>query len=243
MRRELGIPPDAFVIAVSANFIAYKGHSDLFDALGTLKGRLRGEWRLVLIGQDLGAAAALRRKAGELGIAGNIVWIEGRADAQSPLAAADIGVLPSHQEGFSNSLIEMMASGLPVIAAKIGGNIDAVVDRESGLLYAVKDVAALAVAIIALHDDPAGRQSMGAAARARRRKFFARRLRELLRRFLRASIKVCKFFRFTGAATTSIVRCFGTSAGIGTWQTKSHSSPASPARTAPISPNCCWQGL
>lgn len=167
MRRELGIASDAFVIAVSANFIAYKAHGDLFDALGALKGRLKDGWRLVLIGQDLGAAAALRRQADDLGIAGNIVWIENRADAQAPLAAADIGVLPSHQEGFSNSLIEMMASGLPVIASRIGGNIDAVADGETGLLFAVKDAAALAAAILALHDNPARRQNMGAAARQR----------------------------------------------------------------------------
>jgi glycosyltransferase involved in cell wall biosynthesis len=167
VRRELGIAPDAFVMVVSANFIAYKGHSDLFDALGVSKARLNGAWRLVLIGHDLGMAAALRRKAAELGIADNIVWLEGRSDAQTPLAAADIAVLPSHQEGFSNSLIEMMGCGLPVIATRVGGNIDAVVDGESGLLVAVGDVPALAAAILALHDDRPRRLAMGGAARAR----------------------------------------------------------------------------
>lgn len=167
VRRELGIAPDAFVIVVSANFIAYKGHSDLFDALGASKNRLNGAWRLVLIGHDLGMAAALRRKADELGIADHIVWLEDRSDAQSPLAAADIAVLPSHQEGFSNSLIEMMGCGLPVIATRVGGNIDAIVDGESGFLVPVKDPAALGAAIVALHDDGGLRHRMGAAARQR----------------------------------------------------------------------------
>ncbi len=167
VRAELNIPPDAFVMAVSANFIAYKGHSDLLAALGLLRGGLSGAWRLMLIGQDLGAAAALRRQAGELGLADNIVWIEGRSDAQTPLAAADLGILPSHQEGFSNSLIEMMAGALPVIATRVGGNVDAVVDGESGLLVPVKDAAALAGAIATLHCDAALRRSMGDAARAR----------------------------------------------------------------------------
>lgn len=111
--------------------------------------------------------AALRRQAGELGLADNIVWVEGRFDAQSPLAAADVGILPSHQEGFSNSLIEMMASALPVIATRVGGNIDAVVDGESGLLVPAKDAAALAEAIARLHGDAALRRSMGDAARSR----------------------------------------------------------------------------
>lgn len=167
MRGELGIAPDAFVMAVSANFIAYKGHRDLLEALGILRGRLNSVWRLMLIGQDLGAAAALRRQADELGLADNIVWVEGRFDAQSPLAAADVGILPSHQEGFSNSLIEMMAGALPVVATRVGGNIDAVVDGESGLLVPVKNVAALAAAIAKLHGDAALRRSMGDAARAR----------------------------------------------------------------------------
>jgi glycosyltransferase involved in cell wall biosynthesis len=167
VRRELGIAPDAFVMVVSANFIAYKGHSGLFDALGASKDRLNGAWRLVLIGHDLGMAAALRRKATELGIADNIVWLEDRSDAQSPLAAADIAVLPSHQEGFSNSLIEMMGCGLPVIATRVGGNTDAIVDGESGLLVAVGDVPALAAAILALHDNRPRRLAMGGAARAR----------------------------------------------------------------------------
>lgn len=167
MRRELGIPPDAFVMAVSANFIGYKGHADLLEALGMLRDRLGGAWRLLLIGQDLGAAAALRRQAGEVGIADNIVWLENRSDAQSPLAAADVGLLPSHQEGFSNSLIEMMAIGLPVVATRIGGNLDAVVDGESGILVPVKDAAALAAAIARFYNGAALRRSMGDAARAR----------------------------------------------------------------------------
>ncbi len=105
-----------------------------------------------------------------------MVWIEGRSDAQTPLAAADVGILPSHEEGVSNSLIEMMAGALPVIATRVGGNVDAIVDGESGLLVPVKGAAALAAAIAKLHGDPALRRSMGAAARARRRAFFARRL-------------------------------------------------------------------
>jgi glycosyltransferase involved in cell wall biosynthesis len=167
LRRELGIPPEAFVLVVTANFIAYKGHSDLFDALAQMSVRFTGAWRLLLIGHDLGMGAALRRKAADLGLADNVVWVEDRMDAETPLAAADIAVVPSHQEGFSNSLIEAMACGLPVVATRVGGNIDAIVDDESGLLVPVKDPAALKATIFRLYDDAVLRKRLGEAARTR----------------------------------------------------------------------------
>jgi glycosyltransferase involved in cell wall biosynthesis len=173
VRREFGIPPDAFVLVVSANFIAYKGHGDLFDALGVMKDRFAGPWRLLLIGHDSGMGLVLRQKAMALGFADHIVWVEDRMNAQTPLAAADIAVVPSHQEGFSNSLLEVMACGLAVVATRVGGNIDAIIDGESGLLVPAKDAAALMAAIFRLYDDPVLRQRLGAAARSRVSKHFS----------------------------------------------------------------------
>jgi glycosyltransferase involved in cell wall biosynthesis len=166
LRRDFGIPDDAFVIIVSANLIAYKGHADLLDALGRIKDRLRQPWRLLLVGRDQGIGAGLRQKAEALGIAGNIVWVETSVDADVALAA-DVSVLPSHQEGFSNSLLEAMACAVPVIATRVGGNPDAVVDGESGLLVPPRDPAALAAALVALHEDAALRRRLGDTARAR----------------------------------------------------------------------------
>lgn len=173
LRRELGVPDDAFVFVVSANFFAYKGHGDLFDALALMKGRLSEPWRLLLIGRDQGAAAALRQKALAGGFANNIVWVEGRADARTLLDAADLAVVPSHQEGFSNSLIEEMACALPVVATRVGGNLDAIVDDESGLLVPVGDPSALMAAILRLHDDIVVRQRLGKAARFRVNELFS----------------------------------------------------------------------
>lgn len=167
LRQEFGIPLDAFVLVVGANFIEYKGHIDLLEAIGGMKAVLDGPWRLMLIGHDLGMGAKLRCRAANLGITDNIIWIEDRADAQVLLAAADIAVVPSHQEGFSNSLIEAMAAGLPVIATRVGGNIDAIVDFESGLLVPVGERAALEAAISRLYRDRVLRDRLGAAARAR----------------------------------------------------------------------------
>lgn len=188
LRREFGIPADAFVLIVTANFIAYKGHADLFDALGLIKNRFAKPWCLLLFGRDLGVGTTLRRQAATLGIGDNIVWVEDRMDAQTALAAADIAVVPSHQEGFSNSLIEAMAAALPVIATRVGGNRDAVVDGESGLLVPVQDPAALLAAISRLADDAALRQRLGAAARSRVKALFS--LDTCVQRYLKLYAKV-----------------------------------------------------
>jgi glycosyltransferase involved in cell wall biosynthesis len=188
LRREFGIPADAFVIVVNANFIAYKGHADLFEALGQMKDRIARPWRLLLIGRDLGMAAALRQKATALGLADNVVWLEEYMNAPTVLPAADIAVVPSHQEGFSNSLIEAMACALPVIATRVGGNIDAIVDGESGLLVPARDSTALMAAISRLRDDIMLRQRFGAAARSRVKALFS--LDTCVQRYLKLYAKV-----------------------------------------------------
>ncbi|MCV5649166.1 glycosyltransferase, partial [Escherichia coli] len=76
----------------------------------------------------------LRLQAERLGIADRILWLGERRDVEAILPAADIALLVSHQEGFSNALIEAMGQGLPTIATAVGGNLDAVVDGETGLL-------------------------------------------------------------------------------------------------------------
>jgi glycosyltransferase involved in cell wall biosynthesis len=187
-RRALDIPDDAFVIASVANLIPYKGHADLLAALASVRGRLRGPWRLMVIGRDEGIGADLRRQAERLGIGQNILWLGEQADPQALLAAADLGVLPSHQEGFSNALIEEMAQGLPVAATRVGGNSDAIVDGDSGRLVPVAEPAVLGDAIASLYEDPGLRARMGASARARVERFFT--LEACVRRYLNLYINI-----------------------------------------------------
>jgi glycosyltransferase involved in cell wall biosynthesis len=166
-RAQLGVPEDAMLMIVIANLIPYKGHADLIAALGMARERLGEGWRVLLVGRDDGFGAVLRSQAEALGIAGNLLWLGECSNMGDLLAAADIGVLASHQEGFSNSLIEMMAQGLPVIATRIGGNIDAIADGESGKLVPVQNAAALGAAILELMSDAAARKRIGEAARSR----------------------------------------------------------------------------
>ncbi len=167
LRETLGIPADTMVFTVVANLIAYKGYHELLHALALSKGDLPEPWRLVAVGRDDGIGSALRQTAETLGLAANVIWLGERNDVAALLGASDIFVLPSHQEGFSNALLEAMASSLPVVATAVGGNIDAVMDGESGLLTAPRDTGRLASAILHLARDQALRQRLGEAARRR----------------------------------------------------------------------------
>lgn len=166
-RAALDIPPDAFVMVIVANLFHYKGHADLLNALGIIAAKLPQPWRLVVIGRDEGEGAKLRSQAGSLDIADQIVWLGERRDVEIVVPVADVALLVSHEEGFSNALIEAMGQGLPVIATAVGGNLDAVVDGETGLLVPPQDPAALAGAILTLVSDQSKCRSMGAAARER----------------------------------------------------------------------------
>jgi glycosyltransferase involved in cell wall biosynthesis len=79
----------------------------------------------------------------------------------------DVFALPSTNEGISNTVLEAMASGLPVVATRVGGNPELVVDGVTGALVAPGDEAALAEALARYAGDPELRRTHGAAARTR----------------------------------------------------------------------------
>jgi glycosyltransferase involved in cell wall biosynthesis len=172
VRAELGISDEAFVMVIVANLIPYKGHRDLLEALGRARQALPKDWRLVCIGNsravDGGAyAETLEALADRGGISGNVVWLGVRGDVPDLLCASDLGLLTSHQEGFSNALLEMMAAGLPVVATDVGGNREAVVDEETGLIVQPRSPDALAAAIVRLAGDHGLRERLARAGRER----------------------------------------------------------------------------
>ncbi|MGI8526920.1 MAG: glycosyltransferase [Pseudolabrys sp.] len=167
MRDSLNLPEAALVLVMVANLIPYKGHADLLAALATIAPRLPDNWRLLLVGHDGGAQAALRAQAQQLAIASNIMFLDSRSDVPNLLAAGDIGILCSHQEGFSNAVLEGMAAGLPMVVTAVGGNPEAVLDGENGYVVPPRNPARLGEAILRLADDPGLRARLGAAARSR----------------------------------------------------------------------------
>lgn len=159
LRGALGIEDDATVISILANLQSYKGHGDLVAALARIKDRLPQPWHLLAIGRDDGQLTGLRTQAEALGIDANIHWLGMRRDTVDLLRASDLGVLASHQEGFSNAVIESMAAGLPMIVSDVGGNAEAVLHRRCGLVVPARDPDSLAAAI----EELAGNQVLAAA--------------------------------------------------------------------------------
>jgi glycosyltransferase involved in cell wall biosynthesis len=166
-RRLFQIPDGAIVITLVANFHAYKGHADMLEALVLIKHKLPQPWRLLLPGRDAGTRGAVLADIEALGLAPNTVLLGAWPGSRQPYAATDIGLLVSHTEGFSNSLIEGMAAGLPMIATRVGGNIDAVDHDENGFLVDAHAPDELAAAILKLAEAPELRLRLGGAARAK----------------------------------------------------------------------------
>jgi len=164
-RAAFGLPSDALVLAHVANLHLYKGHSDLLTALAGVKDALPSPWRLLLVGRDGGERRRLVQQVAALGLGENVLMPGEWPGSREPYAAADIGLLASHTEGFSNSLIEGMAAGLPMVATRVGGNVEAL-DAQTGVLVEPRAPGEMAAAILALALAPDRRATLGAAARA-----------------------------------------------------------------------------
>ena len=154
-------------LIIVANLIPYKGHADLFHALAAVAGKLPASWELLCVGRDDGLGPPLDELARRLKLDGNVRMLGPRADIPALLASADIGILCSHEEGFSNAILEGMAAGLPMVVTDVGGNAEAVVDQETGFVVPAHDPAALGAAILALALNVELRKNMGKAARRR----------------------------------------------------------------------------
>ena len=158
-------PPDELLLGVVANLIHYKGHEYLFRAVSIIKKKTDTPFRFVLIGGNGNRRQVLESLAAELNIADDIVFAGTIPQAQRLMAAFDISVLPSLEEGFSNTVLESMASGVPVIATDVGGNAEAVVDGKTGFLAPPADPGALAERIALLLEDAPLRRRIGDAGR------------------------------------------------------------------------------
>ncbi|MDH3582420.1 MAG: glycosyltransferase [Hyphomicrobiales bacterium] len=172
-RAELGIEPEAKVLVVVANLIPYKGHADLLEALAGVNTELPDDWVLLAVGRDDGIGDTLSLKADGLELADKVSFLGARDDVPDILRVSDIGLLCSHEEGFSNAILEGMAAGLPMIVTDVGGNAEAVVDGTSGIVVPPHAPDDLGRAIKKLVNNPALRKRMGAAGQERVRTHFS----------------------------------------------------------------------
>lgn len=172
MRSSLGLMADTVAMVIVANLIPYKGHRDLLQALCATKQSMPRDWRLLIVGRDDGIEAGLRSDAEQLGLAPMVVFLGPRTDVPDILGASDLGLLCSHEEGFSNSVLEGMAASLPMIVTDVGGNAEAIVDGECGLVVPARNPQRLGDAIVILARDADLRTRLGQAGRRRVETYF-----------------------------------------------------------------------
>jgi glycosyltransferase involved in cell wall biosynthesis len=151
---------------LSVGRIVYQKGLDLaLRALADLK-ELKWEWRIAGDGPQMDPLKSL---ASELGIADRVIFLgwQSREQLLEQYKLSNLFLFPSRHEGMPNAVLEAMASGLPVIASRIAGNEELVLNEETGILFESENIAALrdALAELLVHADL--RQKMGAASRLR----------------------------------------------------------------------------
>jgi glycosyltransferase involved in cell wall biosynthesis len=164
-RRVLGIGPDRFTVGWIGRMTAVKRTSDVLLAFKSL--RERGVDACLCMVGDGPDREPLERRAHELGIMRNTLFLGYQEDVAPFYAAFDAMILPSGNEGTPVSAIEALAAGRPVVATRVGGVPDVVRDGEDGFLVDAGDVDTLAERLAQLAGDPALRRTMGEAGRSR----------------------------------------------------------------------------
>jgi glycosyltransferase involved in cell wall biosynthesis len=176
LREKLGISAEAVVLIAVANILPYKGYHDLVTACGLLRqnGDVRSDWHLIVVGNDsIGVQKDLEILAESSSVGQRLHFVGKQTEIENYLAVSDIGVLVSHEEGFSNAVLEGMIAGLPMIVSDVGGNPEAVVDRQTGLVVPARAPGDLAMALALLIEDRELAQRMGKAGRERAIKEFS----------------------------------------------------------------------
>lgn len=169
------VDQDVIVIGTVGRIQAVKDQATLLRAFAATRQRLpeqANRLRLMIIG-DGPLLKDLRALAASMGIAESC-WMPGALDTvPEALAAMDIFVLPSLMEGTSNTILEAMASGLPVLATAVGGNIELVSTGLSGMLFRPGDASSLADLMVEYVRDKALRLAHGEYARSLAQKDFS----------------------------------------------------------------------
>ena len=174
VRRDLGLRDEERLILTGGRLVHKKGIDVAIDAFATATVQGAGAARLVIFGYgDL--QDELMVQVARLGLAERVIFAGKIERDRLPVlfAAADLFLLPSvhdhagNVDGLPNTLLEAMATGLPIIASNVVGVPTVIDDGVEGLLVPERDVAALGAAITTLVRDPARATALGAAARRR----------------------------------------------------------------------------
>jgi sugar transferase (PEP-CTERM/EpsH1 system associated) len=162
VRRELGYSDGDVVVTMVARLAPVKNHSLLVRAFRLVANRCQHA-RLLIVGEGP-TRDDLQSLVASLGLNAVVRLVGDRPDVHRLLAASDIATLSSASEGTSLTLLEALATGLPVVATKVGGNPTVVVDGRTGILVG-NDPQEYAAALLSLLQSAPTRWAFGAVAR------------------------------------------------------------------------------
>jgi len=155
VRDALALDDDDSVVITVGEHIPRKNHETCLRAVAALPG-------VTLLFCGVGELSeSLQAQAKELGIDERVRFLGFRQDVPALLAASDVFLFPSFQEGLPVSLMEAMAAGLPCVASSVRGNIDLIDVGEGGYLCSPNDTDGFTDDIRTLLTDPALREAMG----------------------------------------------------------------------------------
>src|SRR5690606_11457145 len=160
---EFSIPHDAPIVIMLARLNPQKGIDEFLRAAARIIQQHADvrflvvgeklEFRNGLIEQDLEYHRELQQLCVDMGIEHNVIFAGHRSDVPDLLNEVCISVLPSYSEGLSNTLLESMAAGVPIVATRVGGNSELVKDGLNGILVPPRDPVALAEGILRILED------------------------------------------------------------------------------------------
>jgi len=168
IRKDFGVPDGAMLIGTIGQIVPWKGQDILLRALPAvikgfpgLKCLIVGD---VMFKADLPFRRKLIKLSENLGISKNVVFTGFRGDVPDLLGAMDVFVLSSFSEPFGRVIIEAMAAGVPVVAARAGGVPEIIDDGQDGILVKPGDTRELAGSVARLLGDNLERQRLARAA-------------------------------------------------------------------------------
>jgi glycosyltransferase involved in cell wall biosynthesis len=162
-RLEFGLTSESQVIGYAGRIEKVKRLDLLLEGLSQVLPR-HPRARLMIVGEGK-LRPKLEAFAARLGISHCVIWTGFRQDIPRLLAAMDVYVQPSANEGFSLSLLEAMAAGKAVVATDVGGAQEVVIDGRTGVLIPPASSSAISTAVTSLLDDPGRQSTLGQAAR------------------------------------------------------------------------------
>jgi sugar transferase (PEP-CTERM/EpsH1 system associated) len=162
-KRALGLSEQDIVIGSVGRLVPVKNYGELLNAFARLVHK-DIPLKLVIAG-DGPDAPTLKETARRLGVESSVQWLGTRDDIPEIIGAMDVFALTSKNEGISNTVLEAMACGVPVVVSRVGGNPEIVVDGRTGYLYEAGNLDELVGLIDQLVSDREHRLEKGSGAR------------------------------------------------------------------------------